>query len=51
VPIRPGDVVRIAPDEEHWHGATPNTSMTHLALTYGDTAWGDHVTDAQYPTE
>src|SRR5438270_4421107 len=26
--IRPGDVVLIAPDEKHWHGASPTTGMS-----------------------
>ncbi len=30
--IRPGDVVWIAPGEKHWHGASPTTGMTHLAI-------------------
>src|SRR5436853_7856292 len=30
--IRPGDVVRFAPGEKHWHGATPTTAMTHIAI-------------------
>jgi quercetin dioxygenase-like cupin family protein len=30
--IRPGDVVWIAPGEKHWHGATPTTAMTHMAI-------------------
>lgn len=30
--VRPGDVVWFAPDEKHWHGATPATSMTHVAI-------------------
>jgi len=30
--IRPGDVVWFAPGEKHWHGATPNTGLTHLAI-------------------
>src|SRR6267142_5046869 len=30
--IRPGDVVWIPPGEEHWHGAKPNTAMTHIAI-------------------
>ncbi len=28
--IRPGDVVRIAPGEKHWHGATETAAMTHM---------------------
>ena len=30
--IRPGDVVWIAPGEKHWHGASPTTAMTHIAI-------------------
>jgi quercetin dioxygenase-like cupin family protein len=30
--IRPGDVVWFPPGEKHWHGATPRTAMTHIAL-------------------
>jgi quercetin dioxygenase-like cupin family protein len=52
-PILPGDSVRIAPGEWHWHGADPTTSMRHLAVQEagpdGATAeWGEHVTDADY---
>jgi quercetin dioxygenase-like cupin family protein len=46
--IRPGDVVNIAGDEWHWHGAAPDRPMTHLSLTEGDTEWGDHVTGTGY---
>ncbi len=31
-PITVGDVVLIQPNERHWHGARPGTSMTHLAI-------------------
>src|SRR6478752_2665223 len=30
--IRPGDVVWIAAGERHWHGGTPTTAMTHIAI-------------------
>jgi quercetin dioxygenase-like cupin family protein len=30
--IRPGDVVSFAPGEKHWHGATPDSAMTHIAI-------------------
>ena len=51
--IRAGDTVRFDPDEEHWHGATPATFMTHLALQEVDDEgipayWGDHVSDDEY---
>ena len=31
-PIHPGDVVWFAPNEKHWHGATPTTAITHIAI-------------------
>ncbi|SEQ00811.1 Cupin domain protein [Loktanella sp. DSM 29012] len=47
-----GDIVRFAAGEEHWHGAAPDVSMTHLALQEevdGSAAdWLNHVTDAEY---
>jgi quercetin dioxygenase-like cupin family protein len=51
--IRPGDRVFFEPDEEHWHGATPNRFMVHLAMLQVDEAgnsatWGEHVTDEEY---
>src|SRR3954453_15586730 len=30
--IRPGDVVYIEPGEDHWHGATPDRFMAHVAM-------------------
>lgn len=50
--IRAGDVIWCPPGHRHWHGATPTTSMTHIAVQeYLDgTAvdWMEHVTDEQY---
>ncbi len=50
--IRPGDVVWFAPGEKHWHGATPATAMTHIAiqerLEGRAVDWLEHVTDEQY---
>ncbi len=50
--IHPGDVVWIAPGEKHWHGATPSTAMTHIAIQEkldGKVVdWMEHVTAAQY---
>jgi len=51
--IRPGDRVFFEPGEEHWHGATPDRFMTHLAMLEVDgegtsATWGDHVTDEEY---
>jgi quercetin dioxygenase-like cupin family protein len=30
--LRPGDVVWFSPNEKHWHGASPTTAMTHIAI-------------------
>jgi quercetin dioxygenase-like cupin family protein len=51
--IRPGDVVFIEPGEEHWHGATPDRFMAHVAIQEADNngqvvTWLDHVTDEEY---
>jgi quercetin dioxygenase-like cupin family protein len=50
--IRPGDVVWIPPGEKHWHGATPTTAMTHIAIQEKSNGraveWMEHVTDDQY---
>jgi quercetin dioxygenase-like cupin family protein len=50
--IRPGDVVWFAPGEKHWHGASPATAMTHIAiqerLDGKAVDWLEKVTDAQY---
>src|SRR6266849_448308 len=50
--IRPGDVVWIPPAEKHWHGATPTTSMTHIAiqekLNNKTADWMEKVSDKQY---
>jgi 4-carboxymuconolactone decarboxylase len=50
--IRPGDVVRIAPNVKHWHGAAPTTAMGHVAiveyLNGRSTDWMEKVSDTQY---
>jgi quercetin dioxygenase-like cupin family protein len=50
--IRPGDIVWFPPGERHWHGASPTTALTHIALHEqldGKTVeWLEHVTDEQY---
>jgi quercetin dioxygenase-like cupin family protein len=50
--IRPGDVVWIPPGEKHWHGGSPTTGMTHIALQEsldGNHAnWMEPVSDADY---
>ncbi|EPR27891.1 MULTISPECIES: (R)-mandelonitrile lyase [Geobacillus] len=50
--IRTGDVVWFPPGVKHWHGATPTTAMTHIALTgvaNGKAVeWLEKVSDEQY---
>ena len=50
--IRPGDIVWFPPGERHWHGATPTTAMTHVAIAEqldGKVVdWFEHVSDQQY---
>jgi quercetin dioxygenase-like cupin family protein len=50
--IRPGDVVWIPPGVKHWHGATPTTAMTHIAIQEAVEGkvvnWMEHVTDEHY---
>jgi quercetin dioxygenase-like cupin family protein len=50
--IRPGDVVWISPGEKHWHGASPTTAMTHIAVVEKTeeaySGWMEHVSDEQY---
>ncbi|MEV4033564.1 (R)-mandelonitrile lyase [Streptomyces umbrinus] len=53
--MRPGDTVHTPPGVWHWHGATPDHFMAHLAMseTVGDPGmpdveWGEHVTDDEY---
>lgn len=50
--IRPGDVVWFAPGEKHWHGASAQTAMSHIAiqeaLNGSTVTWMEPVTDAQY---
>jgi quercetin dioxygenase-like cupin family protein len=50
--IRPGDVVWIPPNEKHWHGASPTTAMTHIAIQEKKDGkvvdWMEHVKDEDY---
>ena len=50
--IWPGDVVWIPPNAKHWHGASPKTAMTHIAIQEAldgkVVEWLEHVTDTQY---
>jgi quercetin dioxygenase-like cupin family protein len=47
-PLRAGDVVWIEPDEEHWHGAGPDSLLVHIAVSLGTTSWLTEVTGDEY---
>ncbi|ESX72418.1 cupin domain-containing protein [Mesorhizobium sp. M0027] len=50
--IRAGDVVWFAPGEKHWHGASAQIAMTHIALQEVKDGkvvdWLEHISDADY---
>jgi|TARA_R110000787_G_scaffold90878_1_gene191710 quercetin dioxygenase-like cupin family protein len=50
--IRAGDVVRFDPDERHWHGAAPDSAMTHIAIHEAvdgsAVTWAESVAEADY---
>jgi quercetin dioxygenase-like cupin family protein len=50
--IRAGDVVCCPAGRRHWHGATPTTAMTHIAIAESldgkPVDWMEHVSDEQY---
>lgn len=50
--IRPGDVVWFEPGEKHWHGASPATAMTHIAIQEAldgkAVDWLEQVSDQDY---
>src|ERR1039457_3279314 len=48
-----GDTVWFEPAERHWHGASPDGVMVHIAIQEADedgqqARWEEHVTDEQY---
>ncbi len=50
--IRQGDVVWIPPNQKHWHGASPTSSMAHIAIVEQldgkSTDWMEKVSEEQY---
>lgn len=50
--LKKGDVVKIPPNVEHWHGATPDSDFAHISiepnLPNNQTTWLDSVTDKEY---
>jgi quercetin dioxygenase-like cupin family protein len=53
--ITAGDVIWCPPQVKHWHGASPTTAMTHIALTGTingkNVEWMEKVTDEQYNSQ
>ena len=54
ISLRAGDTIYTSPGVEHWHGATIDSFMVHLAIWEApgegksETSWGKHVTDEEY---
>src|SRR5689334_12151547 len=50
--IRAGDIVWFSPGEKHWHGASPSTAMSHIAIAEALDGkvvnWMEKVSDADY---
>ncbi|MCC8153910.1 MAG: hypothetical protein LIP01_06655 [Tannerellaceae bacterium] len=48
----PGDVIDIAPNIVHWHGAAPDSWFSHLAIACNpgtnENIWLEPVTDEEY---
>ena len=40
-----GDTVWVPPGERHWHGAAPDSFMTHTAISLGETRWAEEAAD------
>ena len=53
--IRPGDVTWFSPNEKHWHGASPTTAMSHIAIQEAldgkVVEWMEKVSDEQYQSK
>ena len=53
--LQAGDVVKILPNVKHWHGASPGSEFTHIAVNTnthtGLVEWLERVTDEEYSTE
>lgn len=52
IALQKGDIVKIPPGAEHWHGATPEKSLTHIAISpntdKGSVVWLEPVSDEEY---
>lgn len=50
--LKKGDVVKIPPETEHWHGAAPDSMFAHISIEpnipNNETTWLEPVTDKEY---
>lgn len=46
--MRAGDTIWAEPGERHWHGASPDSYVVHVAVSLGRTEWEDEVADHEY---
>lgn len=46
--IGTGDTVWVPAGERHWHGAAPDSFLTHTAISLGTTRWAEEVSDTDY---
>ena len=50
--LKKGDVVKIPPNVEHWHGAAPDSMFAHISIEpnipHNETTWLEPVTDKEY---
>ena len=46
--IRQGDVIKIPANVKHWHGATADNMLAHIAISLGNAQWLEPVTDDEY---
>ena len=46
--LHAGDTIWCPPGERHWHGASPDSFMTHTAISLGSTSWAEPVSESDY---
>ena len=50
--LKPGDIVKIPPNVEHWHGAAPDSTFAHISIETNipnnATTWLEPVTNKEY---
>ncbi|MGD9961374.1 cupin domain-containing protein [Nocardioides sp.] len=46
--LRVGDTVWTPPGERHWHGAAPDSYLTHVAISLGTTHWAEELDELGY---